>query len=207
MPAWRAEPWSGALVGVLERARSLGFLGPGPVEAHIDQADGLADLIDAPTAPVLDLGAGAGVPGLVLALRWPSSTWVLLDSMVRRTQPLTEAVRTLELTGRVRVVTARAEAAGRDPELRGTFGLVTARSFGPPATTAECGAPFLRVGGILAVSEPPVLDPTRWPAAELDEVGLRHAAAGPGWWTGVAVAACPSHLPRRVGLPAKRPLW
>ena len=48
-----------------------------------------------------------------------------------------------------------AEAAGHDPLLRGQFDLVTARSFGRPAVTAECAAPFLRREGLLVVSEPP----------------------------------------------------
>ena len=49
----------------------------------------------------------------------------------------------------------RAEDAGRDPELREGFDLVTARSFARPAVTAEIGAGLVRPGGVMVVSEPP----------------------------------------------------
>ena len=48
---------------------------------------------------------------------------------------------------------------------------MTARSFGPPAATAECAAPLLAVGGLLVVSEPPD-GPDRWPADALAALGL-----------------------------------
>ena len=70
------------------------------------------------------------------------------------------------------ILGAAAEDAGRDAEWRGGFDLVTARSFGAPAVVAECGAPFLRVGGRLVVSEPPSDGPTRWPVEGLAAVGL-----------------------------------
>jgi 16S rRNA (guanine527-N7)-methyltransferase len=96
------------------------------------------------------------VPGLVLAGEWPHCEFVLLDAGQRRCAFLVEAVDELGLGDRVRVVRGRAEAAGRDPALRGRFDAVVARGFGPPAVTAECGAPFLHVGGRLVVSDPPV---------------------------------------------------
>ena len=86
---------------------------------------------------------------------------------------------------------------------------VVARSFGAPAVVPECGAPFLRTGGVLVVREPPDVDPAeRWPAAGLASVGL---ARDPDEIDGVVrlrqVASCPDRFPRRVGVPAKRPLF
>lgn len=106
-------------------------------------------------ARVLDLGSGGGLPGLVLAALWPWATVVLLDAQHRRTVFLCEAVRRLGLHTRVQVVNGRAEVLGRDETLRASFDSVVARAFGRPAVTAECAAPFLRVGGVLVVSEPP----------------------------------------------------
>jgi len=108
----------------------------------------------------VDLGSGGGLPGLVLAWLWPHSSGALLDSAHRRTEFLEESIRSLAWQARLEVVCARAEEAGRDPALREAFDLVVARSFGPPAVTAECAAPFLRVGGLLVVSEPPRTDPS-----------------------------------------------
>ncbi|HZQ27155.1 MAG TPA: RsmG family class I SAM-dependent methyltransferase [Acidimicrobiales bacterium] len=163
-----------------------------------------------PPVSALDLGTGAGVPGLVLALRWPDSAWVLLDGSRRRTALLEAAVAELGVADRVAVVCGRAEQVGHDLTYRGRFDLVTARSFGPPATTAECGAPFLRPGGVLVVSEPPGDEGGRWPSEGLAELGL---VAGPARTSRPraqvleAVSRCPDRYPRRVGVPAKRPLF
>jgi 16S rRNA (guanine527-N7)-methyltransferase len=109
------------------------------------------------------------------------------------------------LTDRTTVVQGRAEEHGRDPGLRGSFDLVTARSFGPPASTAECAAPFLAVGGRLLVSEPP-MGPPRWPV-EVAQLGLRVGERVGGIQVLEQVALCPDRFPRRTGVPLKRPLF
>jgi 16S rRNA (guanine527-N7)-methyltransferase len=221
---------SAAVETVLERSRSLGFLGPGSVRVQVEHALGFAagpvGTGGASPRRVLDLGSGGGAPGLVLAQVWPRAELVLLDAAVRRTAFLESAVGDLGLATRVRVLRSRAEEAGRDQTLRGYFDVVVARGFGPPAVTAECGAPFLQVGGRLLVSDPPAegdgvpaRDPggdgpraarDRWPAAGLDLMGLAVEAA----WAApfnyrslVLVRSCPERFPRRVGIPAKRPLF
>jgi 16S rRNA (guanine527-N7)-methyltransferase len=159
------------LIEVLHEARDLGFLGPGPVEAHLDHAQGFVAAVDAPPRRFLDLGSGGGVPGLVLAEHWAHAGGVLLDGSSKRTAFLRRAVATLGFGTRVLVVLARAEQAGHDEEWRGQFDLVVARSFGPPAVTAEYGAAFLEPGGSLLVSDPPE-DADRWPSALLESCGL-----------------------------------
>ena len=164
-----------------------------------------------PHLNVLDLGSGGGVPGLVLALRWPVAEIWLLEGSTRRAAFLRLAIGRLELTNRVRVLAERAELAGRGP-LRGHLDVVTSRAFGRPAVVAECGAPFLRIGGLLAVSEPPEprVDATRWPADGLAVCGLAlEATRSPNRRFQVLrqVAACPDQFPRRNGVPAKRPLF
>lgn len=177
----------------------------------------------------LDLGSGGGLPGLVLAWRWPGSAAVLLDANRRRCLGLEAAAADLGWRGRVEVVCARAEQAGRSG-LRGSQGLVVSRSFGRPAVTAECAAPLLEVGGVLVVSEPPDLDRSpgsggqsddergdaaaagsdRWPAGPLMELGLRRLGRrvhGFTYQVLVQEQSCPERYPRRVGIPAKRPLY
>jgi len=123
---------------------------------------------------VLDLGSGGGLPGLVLAELWRFARLTLVDANERRTDFLAWAVGDLDLGDRVRVVRARAESLARDPEERSAYDLVVARSFGPPAVTAECSAPFLRAGGALVVSEPPGdPDGSRWPEDGLTVLGMR----------------------------------
>lgn len=191
----------------LEQARSYGFLGPGPVEPHIEHAYGFAAAFPAPPQSFVDLGSGGGVPGLVLASLWPASQAVLVDSMERRTAFLTEAVQALGWADRVTVVRERAEAFGR--ERRGEFEAVVARGFAPPPVTAECAAPLLAVGGLLVVSEPPE-EAGRWPAAEVGALGLEVVGvvtAEARYQVLRQARPCPEQYPRRVGVPAKRPLW
>lgn len=195
---------------VLEDSRRLGFLGPGPLTPQIEHARGFASTRERTPDSFLDLGSGGGLPGLVLALEWPQARAVLLDAMVKRTEFLRTACARLGIGHRVAVVCARAEDAGRDPALRGRFDVVTARSFGPPAVTAECAVGFLREGGTLIVSEPPTDDAHRWPAAGLAELGLtleRLATADRRFVALGLVAPTPERYPRRVGVPGKRPLW
>jgi 16S rRNA (guanine527-N7)-methyltransferase len=195
----------------LERARELGFLGPGPVTGQRRHAEAFVTAIgDCSLDRCVDLGSGGGVPGLVLALVLPSSHWVLLDAMHRRTAFLAEAVDDLGLGERVEVRTMRAEDAGRDPELRGRNSLVVARGFGPPPVTAECAAPLLRVGGLLVVSEPPEPTGDRWPDAPLRLLGFGPATyvAGPPAFVRLPLeSATGDRYPRRSGVPRKRPLW
>jgi 16S rRNA (guanine527-N7)-methyltransferase len=192
------------------RAQRLGFLGPDNVERHAQQARAFWAAAPIPDV-ALDLGSGGGVPGLALAAWWPSSRWILLEGAERRAVFLTDAVQELGLTDRVAVVCAAAEDAGRDVQYRAQFDLVVARSFGPPAVVAECGAPFLRGGGCLVVSEPPEWDPGRWPADQLAGFGLELTAA-PRFDNSSVVVLRQGHLagdevPRRTGIPARRPRW
>ncbi len=194
------------LPATLERAQRLGFLGPGPVEEHLHHAEAYAAAVPAPDR-ALDLGSGGGVPGLVVALHWPDSHWVLLDSNSRRTAFLETAVGELDLAERVVVVTDRAERYARTDEARRAFALVVARSFGSPAVTAECASGFLQVGGRLVVSEPPAEDESRWSVEGLAGLGLEDRGRRGSVRVLEQVRPAPDHSPRRVGIPAKRPLW
>jgi 16S rRNA (guanine527-N7)-methyltransferase len=202
---------SDALDEVLERSRELGFLGPGPVDEQRAHAAAFLDALDPrPAALAIDLGSGGGVPGLVLATLLPTTHWVLLDAMQRRTAFLREAVELLGLGGRVMVHTARAEAAGRDPAFRATADLVVARGFGAPALTAECAAPFLRPGGLLVVSEPPGSTGDRWQVEPLARLGLHPdglVAGPPSFMRLRQRALAPAEFPRRAPKLVKRPLW
>ena len=182
----------------MAESAALGFLGPGPVANHLDHTAGFVAALR-PARRILDLGAGGGVPGLVVAHAVPEADVVLLDASTGRTDFLRRAVGRLGLVERVTVLTARAETAGRDPVWRGTFDAVVARSFGEPAVTAEAAAPFLRVGGQLVVSEPPDRAVDRWPPDGLALLGLRRdpRAAEAGVASFSQVEPCAARFPRR----------
>ncbi len=198
------------LLMVFEAAKEEGALGPSPVDEHLKHALAWAEILPEPKRFV-DLGSGGGVPGLIFAMLFPDSEAVLIDARRRRSANLEISVHTLGLGERVSVLCARAEEAGRDPDLRGEFDLVVARSFGSPAITAECAAPFLGVGGSLSVSEPPSASDDRWQLDGLNALGLAkpelHRIGEAGFMVSQLETLCPDRYPRRNGMPEKRPLW
>ena len=145
------------------------------------------------------------MPGLVLAELWPDTDFVLLEADPKRAGFLDNAVLELGWGDRVRVVCDRAESVGHG-ELRASFDLVSSRSFGRPAVVAECAAPFLRVGGVLAVSEPPE-DTDRWPAQSLDELAMSVVGATGHVMVLKQERLCPDQYARGPGVPQRRPLW
>jgi 16S rRNA (guanine527-N7)-methyltransferase len=201
------SPADAALQAQLRRSQSLGFLGPGPIAAHIEHAAGFRRALADVAGTVVDLGSGGGVPGLVLAVVRPDLALVLLEASARRCAFLREAC--ASLAPNAVVVEGRAEIVGRGP-WRGEADAVVARSFAVPAATAECAAPLLRVGGRLVVSEPPEPDPNRWPVAGLELLQLELGPRSPGspfTQTLYQRATCPDRFPRRDGQPATRPLF
>lgn len=198
------------LQDVLERAHRLGFLGPGPIDPHVDHARAFARAVPEPPDQAADLGSGGGVPALVLIDYWPESRWWLIESRERRAAFLAEAVVVLGAAGRVEVLHARAEDVGRDPVRREACGLVTARSFGPPPVTAECAAALLAPGGMLVVSEPPEARANRWPRGPLGQLGLapaRTLEGPPRLQVLRRDGDCPAGYPRESGRAKRRPLW
>ncbi len=224
LPAHEISPSSRRdLSEIIGEARTLGFLGPGPIDVHLKHAAGFVSVARARVgadARLLDLGSGAGLPGLVVACGWPEARLTLLDANGRRTAFLRRALERLQVSDRVSVVQERAETAGRSSDLRGAFDAVLARSFGRPAVVAECGAPFLKPGGWLLVSEPPAVPDgggategapsTRWPLDPLLELGLEPVEAvhtGFGYQALRQREPCPDRYARRDGVPARKPLF
>jgi 16S rRNA (guanine527-N7)-methyltransferase len=216
---------SPGIAAILSQAQEQGFLGPGPLDRHIEHARAMGACLPDGAGRVLDLGSGGGVPGLVLVADHPTLCLVLLDSAERRCRFLRAAAADLGLGDRVEVVEQRAETAARDPARRGAVDVVVARSFGSPAVTAECAVGFLRLGGHLVVSEPPgsgvsperpgsgmsaetSVASSRWPAEALADLGLgpvEACAAGGFHFARLEKVRTDDRWPRRVGIPAKRP--
>ena len=195
------------VLGALAEARALGFLGPGPLEAHRASAAAFALALGDVAGPALDLGSGGGVPGLLLAAWFPDVEWLLLDRNRRRSSFLARAVADFGWVGRVEVLRAAAEEAARRPGLRGTFRTVTARSFGPPSMTAECAAGFLAPGGRLAVSEPPERVEGRWSEVGLLRLGLRAVVVTGQVALFEALGEVPADVPRSWRAMERRPVW
>jgi 16S rRNA (guanine527-N7)-methyltransferase len=198
----------------------LGFLGPREAarlrERHLDDALGLA-AIRSPRAGErwVDLGSGAGLPGLPLASAYPEVTFTLVDAQRRRLDWVAATAARLHIDN-VTVVHARLEEYGHGPG-RESFDVATARALGPLPVVAELGLPLLRIGGTLLVprGRPTgeeldqataacrqlggrVEDVVPNPSSPIDRVGFVVIMA--------KIAATSPRFPRRSGVPARTPL-
>ena len=122
-----------------------GLIGPREAprvwERHLLNSAALADVVP-PRATVCDIGSGAGLPGLVLAIARPDLQVTLLEPLLRRAVFLTETIEALGLTS-VRVERARAE------DYRERFEVVTARAVAPLARLLEWAMPLVAPSGVL----------------------------------------------------------
>lgn len=104
-----------------------------------------------PPRRILDLGSGAGYPGIVLAALLPEAAVVLVDSVAKKVRFLDTVVAATGLGSRVKAIAARAELLARDRRHRAAYDVVVARAVGSLADLVELAVPLLRVGGRLVV--------------------------------------------------------
>lgn len=163
----------------------------------------------------VDVGSGAGLPGVPLAIMLPGARFTLMDSLAKRVEFLETVIDALHLNAGA--VHLRAEDAGRDPALRESFDLAVARAVAPVNVLAELTLPLVRVGGRALFMKGPGLD-GELKAAEraLGLLGGRVervvALTVPGrdWdhraaWI-VKDSPTPDRYPRKAGMPNKRPI-
>ena len=163
-------------------------------------------------ARVLDVGSGAGFPGMPLAIARPDADVTLMDSLGKRVNFLSEAARRAGV--RVNAVHARAEEAARG-ELREAFDVVTARAVARLNVLCELALPFVRVGGVLVAYKGPAADEElAEAAAAIKRLGGGAArvlsADMPGRDARLVVVKkltpTPKSFPRRPGEAARKPI-
>jgi 16S rRNA (guanine527-N7)-methyltransferase len=163
---------------------------------------------------IADVGAGAGLPGLVLAAALPGARVDLVESVERKCEFMRRAVAEMELENAA-VVCARAEAWSAGEGLE-AYDAVTARAVGGLATLAELASPLLAEGGVLAAWKGRRDDAEEaslaraLPRLALDTVEVRPVTPYPGSRDRHIHllrknGPTPEDLPRRDGLAAKRP--
>jgi 16S rRNA (guanine527-N7)-methyltransferase len=191
------------------------------LEVHV--ADSLSGL-DVPELSsarrIADIGAGAGFPGLVLAMALPRAQVDLIESAGRKTAVMDRLIQAAELSN-ARSVTARAEDFARTPAALGggreAYDAVTARAVGPLALLVEYAAPLLRMDGVLVA----------WKGARDGDEEAAGAVAAERLGMAVKkvvpvqpyeasenrhlhvlrkISPTPPEFPRRAGMARKRPL-
>ena len=175
-------------------------------------------LLGAPYIPqnasVIDVGTGAGFPGVVLALFRPDITLTLLDSLQKRTLFLQQLTQQLGISAQI--VHARAEDGGRNAALRERFSVATARAVAPLNVLSELLLPFVHIGGTMLCYKAKNTDAEVESATRaIQTLGgatpkLHHALLAQQYERIIVqvpkVAATPRNYPRKAGTPAKNPL-
>ncbi len=152
-----------------------GLIGPRETarlwDRHLMNCAAVAELVP-PASSVIDLGSGAGLPGVVLAMLLPDSEVVLLEPMARRAAFLDECVRSLGL-GNAAVRRGRAE------EVAGELAadVVTARAVAPMRRLAALAVPLVRPGGlVLAIKGAAAAEELAQAGPVLRRLGVQDAA-------------------------------
>jgi len=165
---------------------------------------------------VLDVGSGAGLPGLPIKIAFPMLRVTLVEATAKKTAFLDHVTGVLGL-GDVEVVTARAETLAHVPTHREGYDVVLARGVARLAALAELTLPFCRLGGVTVAHKGQDVD------NEIRQAGTAIASMGARFADVVKVAAdgpaaagtlvvlekvgpTPERYPRRPGIPTKRPL-
>jgi 16S rRNA (guanine527-N7)-methyltransferase len=166
-------------------------------------------------ARVIDIGSGAGLPGIPLKIAWPSIRLSLLEAAAKKCRFLERAARELALDG-VDVLQGRAEDFAHHTAQRAAYDLAIGRAVAPLPVLLEYALPFLRLGGCLAAMKGSRAQrEIAASGAALEALGGRLDAAldlyPPDGLRQTIVliskpAPTPERYPRRAGVPAKRPL-
>lgn len=163
-------------------------------------------------AKVVDVGTGAGFPGIPLKIVRPDIELVLVDSLAKRIGFLREVCSALGIEAQA--IHARAEDAARDPDLRERFDIALSRAVAPMNVLLELTVPFVKVGGqSLMYKAANVSDELAVSSNALRQLGCkaRLHSFDVSWGERTIVAAVkqaptPKKYPRKAGSVEKSPL-
>ncbi|HEU5377056.1 MAG TPA: 16S rRNA (guanine(527)-N(7))-methyltransferase RsmG [Ktedonobacteraceae bacterium] len=183
---------------------------------HFLDSLSLLEMYQAEQARVLDIGAGAGFPGLPLKIARPQWEIVLLEATGKKVNFQRHIISTLGLQ-HIEAIHGRAEELAHKPAYRGTFDLVTARAVAVLPALLEYAAPFCRIGGqVLLLKKGELADELEQGKRAAQKLGLvlkdDCAVTVPGLDDGrrilvwEQVRSCAALYPRSGAAMAKKPL-
>lgn len=169
-----------------------------------------------PPERIIDVGTGAGFPGLILKLIWPASHVTLVESVHKKVDFCQHMVERLNLTG-VQALASRAEAVGQDPDHRQSYDLAVARAVARMPILMEYLLPLVHRNG-LAMAMKGETAPAETQEAEkaihlmggklnrLIRIELPGVVEERFIVVVNKIARTPEEYPRRTGVPAKNPI-
>ena len=186
------------------------------LEHVLDSLTALPILRRAAVTELLDLGSGAGYPGLPLAIMLPTSRVLLVESIGKKARFLAVVAEALGLSDRVRVAATRAETLAADPHYRGRWPAVVARAVSDLTELAELSLPLLEIGGALvAWKKATLVEELDLAEGALPSLGGRLVTREPVMVPGLEdhillviekVAHTPAEFPRDAATRRSRPL-
>ena len=198
-------------------ARAAGVIGTAPVEALVEHTVWFARAVCSSFSAtfddfhgcVVDVGTGAGLPGVILAALLPHAKLRLVDASERRLDHARRAVRALGVADRVEIVHGRGDELAHDVAWRGTHDVAVARLLGDAAETIELLAPLVRPGGVIVTAAAESAT-DRWdalPITELPTSAVSWSDSPVGRFASVTVLApVPPSFPRRERKRRQSPL-
>ncbi len=163
----------------------------------------------------VDIGSGAGYPGLILAMAWPNSQWLLIETLNKKANFLKLVIQELALDN-VEVVAERVEDIGQNPCYREQYDLVSSRAVAAINILAEYALPLLKTGGLFAALKGPLCAEEHAQAAnalsilQAQKLAIIDYAIPAIGQRSLAIyqktGSTPAKYPRRAGMVEKRPL-
>lgn len=165
---------------------------------------------------LIDVGTGAGFPGLALAIVFPRLRVTLLDATAKKLRFIDQAGQTLGLEN-IRTLHARAEDAGRHPKHRGAYDFVTARAVAKMPTLMEYTLPLAKIGGqVITMQGSRAYEETSRAAKAIARLGgelfaieeIRLPTLDQPRYLVVIdkIKRTPKSYPRQAGVPARQPI-
>lgn len=169
-----------------------------------------------PAGKLIDVGTGAGFPGIPLKIMYPELEVVLLDSLNKRVRFLDEVIKELGLE-KIRTIHGRAEDFARKEEYREEFDLCVSRAVANLASLAEYCIPFVRLGGsFVAYKGGKVVEELKMGERAIEVLGGKivereeFLIPGSDLFRGLLkvekVEKTPLKYPRKAGVPRKEPI-